>query len=37
MPIGKKKQKHRTPERVTLKFLAEYLNVSPTTVSVVVT
>src|SRR6266540_5887504 len=37
MPARSKGPKHRTPERVTLKFLAEYLNVSATTVSVVLT
>jgi len=37
MPTSKRKTKHRAPERVTLKFLAEYLSVSPTTVSVVLT
>jgi LacI family transcriptional regulator len=38
MPAGRSKKAARsTPERVTLKFLAEYLDLSPTTVSVVLT
>ena len=37
MPARSKSPKEPTPERVTLKFLAEYLNVSATTVSVVLT
>ena len=37
MPTGRKTSKEAGPTRVTLKFLAEYLNLSPTTVSVVLT
>jgi DNA-binding LacI/PurR family transcriptional regulator len=37
MPTGRKTSKNLGPTRVTLKFLAEYLNLSPTTVSVVLT
>ena len=38
MPVGRsKKAKRSVSERVTLKFLAEYLDLSPTTVSVVLT
>src|SRR6266852_6314780 len=37
MPTGRKTSKDTGPTRVTLKFLADYLNLSPTTVSVVLT
>jgi len=37
MPTGRKTTKETGPTRVTLKFLAEQLNLSPTTVSVVLT
>jgi DNA-binding LacI/PurR family transcriptional regulator len=37
MPPGRKMVQNAGPKRVTLKFLAEYLGLSPTTVSVVLT
>jgi LacI family transcriptional regulator len=37
MPTGRKLGSNAGPKRVTLKFLAEYLGLSPTTVSVVLT
>src|SRR6266480_1568350 len=37
MPPGRKMLQNSGPKRVTLKFLAEYLGLSPTTVSVVLT